>query len=131
MGVFVLQPGIGLIQLASPVPNPGLKQYVGGVNRFGGAAAGQRRVDMAGHKRQQFLIAQGIADILGITLHHQYATNLPAVEQGDAQPGRRSTGVSLHFDFSEAFQPAGVFVIDQARSPLADHVFGKAALPAP
>ncbi len=82
----MLQPGIGLVQLPGPVSNPGFKQNIGGVDCLRRAAPGQCRIDVARNEGQQLLIAQGIADVLGITLHHQHAANLSAVEQRNAQP---------------------------------------------
>ncbi|MNN05657.1 hypothetical protein D3C81_1184250 [compost metagenome] len=57
----MLQLGIGVIEFAGAVLHPGLQPEIGGMNRFGGRTPRQRGINVARHKRQQFLVTQGIA----------------------------------------------------------------------
>ncbi|MNF61092.1 hypothetical protein D3C84_427250 [compost metagenome] len=50
-----------MIELAGAVLHPGLQPEIGGMNRFGGRTPRQRGINVARHKRQQFLVTLGIA----------------------------------------------------------------------
>ena len=56
------------------------------MQRFGGAAARERGVDVARHEREQFLVARRIAHERRVTLHGQHAAHVVAVEERNAEP---------------------------------------------
>ncbi|MNZ32962.1 hypothetical protein D3C78_503000 [compost metagenome] len=131
MGVFVLQLGIGVIELAGAALHPRFELEVGGMDRFSGRASRQRCIDVPRHERQQFLITGGIAHLRGIALHRQHATHRVVFEQGNAQPGVRAHRLMGNFDFTLRVQSFGLGNVDQARSALTDHILGQAPAPSP